>query len=384
MTRANFAPEAIPAKNLRDEDTELDELPPLDGGDDDEAPSAEVDELDEEPDDGGDDPFDDATGEGDPVDDDMSAAEEGSWLDDGTPLELGDGADDLLAASADSESFLSENDELGVGDEDFGLGAEDKVALVADSGEEGPTDADEELREADLPALDADDEGDGGEESKFFEMAVVGEDVGDLPFPWELPAWERVGAPVDVGAVACIACAARGVIAARAGALLRVDLEGTATPLEAAGLPPEGILRLSLLGASTWVETDGGIYASNDGGTTFSREMGWPSEASSGGPSSGGPIRPKLPPRASAVTALGETGTTMAALYSAEENRSWLVCFDPEGEGRTVADVDAASASAQTRMEVKDLAWDETRGVVWVAGDFGVIAFQPPRPRSLP
>jgi hypothetical protein len=34
-------------------------------------------------------------------------------------------------------------------------------------------------------------------------------------------------------------------------------------------------------------------------------------------------------------------------------------------------------------MEVKDLAWDETRGVVWAAGDFGVIAFQPPR-RAFP
>ncbi|MEO6420283.1 MAG: hypothetical protein ABIP39_12780, partial [Polyangiaceae bacterium] len=230
--------------------------------------------------------------------------------------------------------------------------------------------------EADLPLLDADDEGDG-EESKFFEIAAVGEeDTGDLPFPWELPAWERVGAPVDVGAISCIACAARGVIAARAGVLVRVDLEGTATPLEAAGLPPEGILRVSIVGASTWVETDGGIFASNDGGATFSREVGWPHEALSGGP-----LRPKLPPGASAVAAIDE-GTTMAALFSAEENRSWLVCFDAEGEGRTVAEVDALSASAQTRMEVKDLAWDETRGVVWVAGDFGVIAFQPPRGRA--
>lgn len=363
MTSANFAPsEATPAKNLRDDlEAELDELPPMDGGDDDEAPAAEVDELDEEPADGGN-PFDDATGEGDPVDDDLSASEEGSWLDDGTPAELSDGVDspDFLAAAADTESFLAENDELGIGDEDFGLGDEDRIAVVADSGEEGPTDADEELREANLPALDADEEGEG-EESKFFEMAVVAEeDAGDAPFPWELPPWERAGAPVDIGAVSCIACAARGVIAARAGSVVRVDLEGTATPLEAAGLPIEGILRLSLIGASTWVETDGGIYASNDGGATFSREMGWPHESSP----------PKSPVRAAAVTALDEAGATMAAIFSVEDNRSWLVCFDAEGEGRTVADVDA---------NVKDLAWDETRGVVWVAGDFGVIAFQPPR-----
>lgn len=370
MTNANFAPsQASTAKNVRDDlDAELDELPPLDGGEDDEAPSAEIDELDEEPADGGD-PFDDTTGEGDPVDDDMSASEEGSWLDDGSPGALEDDANapDILATSADSESFLAENDELGVGDEDFGLGAEDKVALVVDSGEEGPSDADEELREADLPALDADDEGEG-EESKFFEMAPVAEeDAGDPPFPWDLPAWERVGAPLDVGAVSCIACGARGVIAARTGALLRVDLEGTATALEATGLPNEGISRLLLVGASTWVETDSGVYASNDGGATFSREMGWPHEALPGGLASGSSVR------ASAVTALDEAGATMAAVFSIEDNRSWLVCFDAEGEGRTVADVDA---------QVKDLAWDQTRGVVWAAGDFGVIAFQPSRGRS--
>jgi hypothetical protein len=378
MTNGNFAPsEASAAKNVRNDlDAELVELPPLDGAEDDEPPSAEIDELDEEPADGGD-PFDDTTGEGDPVDEDLSASEEGSWLDDGSPAALEDDAHapDILATSADSESFLAENDELGVGDEDFGLGAEDNVALVVDSGEEGPSDADEELREADLPALDADEEGEG-EESKFFEMAPVAEeDAGDQPFPWDLPAWERVGAPLDVGGVvSCIACGAREVIAARTGALLRVDLEGTATPLGAAGLPNEGISRLSLIGASTWVETDSGIYASNDGGATFSREMGWPHEATSDGLLSAGPARVNGRAGASAVTDLGEAGGTMAAIYSAEENRSWLVWFDVEGEGRTVA---------ETRMEVKDLAWDETRGVVWAAGDFGVIAFQPPR-RAFP
>ena len=238
--RAIFAvPLPDPVKNVRgrEDEEELDELPPLDGGDDDpDGTEEEEEELDDDPAALGD-PLDDATGEDDPVDE-LDGTEEGSWLEDGEPpggaLEFAD-----VPALVETANLVGEPEEPGVEEEDFGLTEEE--ASTADAGEEGPTDADEELREADLPALDA-DEDEAGDPLKFYEIAQGEEEVP--LFPWDPSPWVAAGAPLDVGPIACIACASRGAMVASSGrgdhaSIHRVDLEGVVVALEGRGLPAE-------------------------------------------------------------------------------------------------------------------------------------------------
>jgi len=73
---------------------------------------------------------------------------------------------------------------------------------------------------------------------------------------------------------------------------------------------------------------------------------------------------------------------------------TWLASFDPAGAGTIVAELDRMleesgsgggrrwSASDAADIEVRAMAWDGARGVVWIAGTFGVLALQPP-PRAL-
>lgn len=136
-------------------------------------------------DDGGD-AFDDATGEGDPVETIVVEGAEGGWLDD---------AEDASSIDVGGFDLSLGGDDGGIGDDDAaGAGADDDLDLgdesvTADSGEEGPLADDEELREEDLPALDADDDGEIADEA-LYDRSLIGEDE----LRWDDRAWARAPA----------------------------------------------------------------------------------------------------------------------------------------------------------------------------------------------
>src|SRR5262249_6812739 len=115
----------MPAVRHPDDEDDLGELPPLDGGADepDALPPEEDEELDDGPADEGD-PFDDATAEK-PSDledvPEISATDERGLLEDAADAEdLDVGAHDL--DDDERAGLLDDADEPGVGEEDFGLG----------------------------------------------------------------------------------------------------------------------------------------------------------------------------------------------------------------------------------------------------------------------
>ncbi|WP_394820525.1 hypothetical protein [Pendulispora albinea] len=68
----------------------------------------------------------------------------------------------------------------------------------------------------------------------------------------------------------------------------------------------------------------------------------------------------------------------LVALVSRIAGRAWLVRVPsafPRGEARIVAEVGGADFGDDP--EILSLAWDDARGVVWVGGLFGLLAFQP-------
>jgi len=68
----------------------------------------------------------------------------------------------------------------------------------------------------------------------------------------------------------------------------------------------------------------------------------------------------------------------LAALVSRVAGRAWLVRVPasfPRGEARIVAEVGGAGFGDDP--EILALAWDDARGVAWVSGLFGLLAFQP-------
>ncbi|MDB4933989.1 MAG: hypothetical protein JWP87_961 [Labilithrix sp.] len=170
---------------------ELD-LPPLDGhiggpGDfgEEETEAATADDLPEHHELG--DALDDATSEGDPLEEFAVEGAEVGWLvdaEDNGALDVGP-----FDISLSAETKLLDEDEPDVRhpDEDLGTGEE---TVHTDGGEEGPLAEDEELREEDLPALDADDDGDVADEA-LFERAAI--DTGE-ELRWDDRAWAR--APV--------------------------------------------------------------------------------------------------------------------------------------------------------------------------------------------
>jgi len=79
------------------------------------------------------------------------------------------------------------------------------------------------------------------------------------------------------------------------------------------------------------------------------------------------------------VTAEGHAnGTVLVALVSRIAGRAWLLHVPASfarGEARIVAEVGGAAFGDDP--EILSLAWDETRGVAWVGGLFGLLAFRP-------
>jgi hypothetical protein len=339
-------------RRLDEEDDTLAELPELDGDDDEHGPQ---DESEAESEDGaeldvgegGTSDLDDATGEGDPLDElsDEGGESEGSWLLDAAPADLADV--DVLPEIPDDPrspgSLLLDNEELGVGDDDFDLGGDESGSVGMDAGEEGPSDADEELRDEDLPALDADDDGEV-DESTLYELSVGDEDT---TLPWPEEPWTMAMSPLDVGQVVAIACAPRGLVARlESGQVVQIDLDGEVTAVES----PDSDLRRALAGdprldPATKDEAEDTFGVRRQGGD---------------------------------ITAIAEIDgdTWIAAVYDASCARSVLV--------RAVRVPSAATPQERRRVvvseivgRVADLAWDAARGLVWAGGDFGVVPLHP-------
>jgi len=415
----------MPVRTAEDDDG-LDELPPLDGGAGD-APEPETgtDDLPEGAGEGA--SLDDRTAEDEPPDAseiDLRGGESG-WLEgtnEAKDLDMGEVA---LLEFAENPGALDDLDELGVGDEDFGLREEQERGGL-DMGDEGPLDDDEELREADLPALDADDEGD------VDDAALIDPGFGEEPLgvPWAERPWPRVGAPIGLTRGRAIACAARGALVAAcsdAGVaeLLRVDLEGTCERLGAEGLEPAEVKALATQGRSIVAVEGARLLVSNDSGGHFSpvAAAGAPdvidrlapdSAATIGallgitakGPAaadaadglvvtrgehlayvarSGNVVVRQAPGGASErltgggrVTALAfvdDAGTLLTATYFEPDDTTALVRLDVAGDASVVARVGGSRGAAGNDGRVLAMALDEARGVVWLAGGFGIAAF---------
>lgn len=79
-----------------------------------------------------------------------------------------------------------------------------------------------------------------------------------------------------------------------------------------------------------------------------------------------------------AVTAMAfvdDSGTLLIAAYSEVEDMTGLVRVDPAGRLSVVARVGALRDQGESDGRVLSLACDDARGVVWMAGGFGVAAF---------
>jgi len=275
-----------PEEKPRDDDDELDELPPIDG-DGDAADDAEADpeDLDEEIDDGGD-PMDDSTGEDDSVDEledsETEPEAQASWLNDaGEDDALDVGAPDALGEEVASGALLEGAEETDVGEDDLTFGSEDE-SLVGDAGEEGFVDEEEALREEDLPRLDSgDDAGDAEMDDVDLGDALPDDDAAEEPLPpWDDRAWDRVegaagGLRAPIAAVSAVACAGDVVIVGGEG-LARVDAAGKVTALDALGLRGGAPLAIAADASGVVLSTPrAGVLVSQDGGKSFAEANEW-------------------------------------------------------------------------------------------------------------
>jgi hypothetical protein len=73
-----------------------------------------------------------------------------------------------------------------------------------------------------------------------------------------------------------------------------------------------------------------------------------------------------------------DDGTLLAATYSPSDSTTALVSVDQTGHPAVVALVGDAHEDPDSDGRVVALAWDEARGVVWLAGAFGIAAFARP------
>jgi hypothetical protein len=354
------------------DDDELGDLPPLDG-DEREAPPADPDAEGEDLE-SGEASLDDSTGEDDAVEtDDLEVDEaETGWLDeppDAPGLDLGDAGTLELGADGDSGD---DADDRPPPPEDYGFGdAPEKVGL--DSGDEGPVDPDEELRDEDLPALDADEAGDVDEASLVDPSFAADEPQG---LPWAARPWERVGAPLPLVHATAIVCSSRGatVVGRGEGAaeeLWHVDLEGSARsqPLSPESAPvsePSAPTRPAPTDA-----IDPAVRAARHGFEAYAARVGGVLRS---GPAGGWTAHP-WPGQVTALVFLDDAGRLLAAAYSRADDTTALVALDAAGVATVVARVGATRADPDSDGQVAAMAHDEARGVVWVAGGFGVAAF---------
>ncbi len=79
--------------------------------------------------------------------------------------------------------------------------------------------------------------------------------------------------------------------------------------------------------------------------------------------------------RVTAIAFVDDDGTLLAATYSEGDDTTGLVRLDPSGRAAVIARLGAARDDADADGRVVAIACDDPRGVVWVAGGFGVAAF---------
>ncbi len=79
--------------------------------------------------------------------------------------------------------------------------------------------------------------------------------------------------------------------------------------------------------------------------------------------------------RVTALAFVDDDGTLLAATYSELDDTTALVRLDSHGQAAVVARLGAAPADVESDGRVVSMAHDEARGVVWVAGGFGVAVF---------
>jgi hypothetical protein len=79
--------------------------------------------------------------------------------------------------------------------------------------------------------------------------------------------------------------------------------------------------------------------------------------------------------RVTALAIIDDLGTLVAATYSEADDTTGLVRLDGEGNATLVARLGPARDDAEADGRTLALAFDDPRGVVWVAGGFGLAAF---------
>jgi hypothetical protein len=220
-----------------------------------------------------------------------------------------------------------------------------------------------------------------------------------------------VGAPVPIASAVAIARSDRGAIVAGrsdgAGAeLVRVDLEGSSQVLAAQGLDVATVRGLAGEGPALEATLESGaVMVSHDGGQSFVHvtgasaaqlEPGDPPEArvpavraARGGTEARaarrGGVLTRIPGGewtahrwagiVTAIAFLDDAGTLLAATYSDLDDSTALVSLDAAGHAAVVARLGASRSSAESDGRVLSMAHDEARGVVWLAGGFGVATF---------
>jgi hypothetical protein len=79
--------------------------------------------------------------------------------------------------------------------------------------------------------------------------------------------------------------------------------------------------------------------------------------------------------RVTALSFVDDGGTLVAATYSEVDDTTALVKLDTDGRASVVARIGPSHPDMEADGRVLAMAHDEARGVVWVAGAFGVAAF---------
>lgn len=297
------------------------DLPPLDGNleegtENEKDEEASPHDLDASVISEGGDPYDDATGEQDALEEFVVTGAEEGWLADSDAAHALDlGAFDVVLAEEEELLDDEESNVVSAGDDDLG----DELALAhADSGEEGPIAEDEELREEDLPSLDADEEGEV-DELRLFDSSVAAE--GSKELRWDDRAWARV--TVSPGAETVSEDVVGG----------HDDGDEGGTLLAVRGLDPALEAR-----DATWRSLD---------------------ETS----------------RITAVALLPGESIVLALEGGLPQSHVRLVRVQRDGEARIIAELQ--SRPGEGASTVTTLRWDVARGYLLASGVFGEQAFRP-------
>jgi hypothetical protein len=354
------------------DEIDLADLPPLDGEEGDESPEADDSGVadDRNPEAAVAD-LDDSTGENDaPHPDDVEVDPgEGGWLEepaDAPGLAIGS----IEIDDVDGAPSALGNDDATPADERDAVEVDPVDADGLDTGEEGPDGPDEELRDHDLPSLGTaeDDEApaDPGETDLLLETPGMDEPFG---LPWAASPWTRVGAPISIAAAVAVACTARGAFVAgfREGGdpgspleLFRVDLEGGCQPV---GKASDGASarRLAIAGGAVAASGRRKAYAGEKGIVLVGGDPSW---------------RPvSLAGTVVALSFIDSGEALVAAVYSENDDTTGLVRIDGAGSAQVMGLLGPTPADMESDGRALALAVDDPRGVVWVAGGFGVAIF---------